>query len=881
MITPIERKLLAYLSTILVVLIVLVFLVYRGVQTMTLSGNSVGHTLQVQGEIKELASQINQAGELAREYFLTPDERLLESYADVKGQLNSQILRLRTLTSDNSTQLQRLGEMQQLMDQRLKLLDSMIQARQREEFDVVARLLRISRLSQSKDDLSKVLGEMEFEEQRLQEVRLHQQALDARFAAAIAILGILIAAALLLMTWRSIRHEIALQLEGGQKLRQKEQELRLTLSSSNAGLWFWDLTTKRLTWSDQNCALFGFDVPECKPSYELWINSLHPEDRDRVEVELETAIRERQSFNTEHRIVRPNGEIRHLLGKGQAEYNAAGRPVKMGGINIDVTELRAAEEAFYESEERFRQIAENIEAVLWIRNAQTSQLEFISSGIERLWGINAQNLISQTESWSEYIHPDDLERARTIAQESIANNGLDQEYRIITPDGKQHWVRDRGFPVKDKTGKVRNIVGFTVDTTERKQTEEIKAALFAREQEARAQAEMANRTKDEFLAIVSHELRSPLNAMLGWSRVLRSDNVDQETHDHAIRVIEQSAQMQSRLIEDLLDSARIASGKLRIESRPVSLIPVIESAIDIIQPAAKHRSIEIGTRLDSQADVITGDAGRLQQIVWNLLSNAIKFTPRRGRVEIELKRQDLWATIIVTDTGKGIKADDLPHIFNRFHQADSATTRPSSGLGLGLSLVKDLVELHGGKITAESTGEGKGSTFTINLPLRMMGEAPVQTSESKSRINRTSAPLSFPSVLSGLRILTVDDEADARDLVTVLLSKYGAAVTAASSSAEALEFLTKQEVDHPFDLIVSDIGMPDENGYTLMRRVRQLPAPEGKIPAVALTAFGRAEDRIRALQAGFQMHVPKPVEPAELMVVIARLTGRSVKASGE
>lgn len=882
MITPIERKLLIYLSIIFFVLIVLVFLVYRGVQGTVISGNLVERTLHVESEIKELDSQINEAGELAREYFLTPDEHLLGMYAGLKAQLNSQILQLNALVQGNPAQLQRLDRVKVLLDQRLALLDSMIQARRREEFDVVARLLRASRLSKSKNELSQVIAGMEQEEQRLYGERSRQQTFDSRLAAAIAVIGILVAAALLAVTGISIRREIAKQLEGGRKLRQREQELRLTLSSSNAGLWFWDIRSKLFTWSEQNYSLFGRKSGECEPSYGMWLSCLHPEDRERVEHELEVAIKGKQSFNTEHRIIWPNGEIRYLLGKGQTEYDAAGRPVKMGGINIDVTELRTAEEAFYESEERFRQIAENIEAVLWIRNAQTGHLEFISSGIERLWGISGQNLINQIESWSDYIHPDDVEQAQSLAREKFNSGNLDQEYRILLHSGKQCWVRDRGFPVTDKTGRVRHIVGFTVDTTERKQTEEMKAALFAREQEARAQAELANRTKDEFLAVVSHELRSPLNAMLGWARVLRSDNVDQETHDHAIQVIEQSAEMQSRLIEDLLDSARIASGKLRIESRPVNLIPAIESAIDTVHPLAETKNVEIKTDLDSNAGIITGDAARLQQIVWNLLSNAVKFTPRSGRIEVELKRQDPWTTITIRDTGKGISAEDLPYIFDRFRQADSSTTRRAGGLGLGLSLVKNLVELHGGQITAESSGEGKGSTFVVNLPLRAVSSKVSEVkAEVENRNDRSTGALSFPPVLKGLKILTVDDEAQARDLISTLLKKYGAAVTAAGSSAEALECLTRAGGERPFDLLVSDIGMPDENGYTLIRRIRQLPPPVGKIPAVALTAFGRAEDRIRALQAGFQMHVPKPVEPTELMVVIARLTGRSVKSSVE
>jgi PAS domain S-box-containing protein len=547
-----------------------------------------------------------------------------------------------------------------------------------------------------------------------------------------------------------------------------------------------------------------------------------------------------------------------------------------GRVRREIAGQLEREEKLYESEERFRQIAENIDAVLWIRNVRTGQLEFVSSGIDRLWGINTDELTNNHGFWSDYVHPDDRKLISEADQEKPLSGTLDREYRIITPDGRVRWVRDRVFPVKDKYGNVQRLVGFTIDTTERKQSEEIKANLLAREQAARAQAEGANRTKDEFLAIVSHELRSPLNAMLGWARVLRSGNVDEETQRHAVSVIEQSAEMQSRLIEDLIDSARIASGQLRIESRPVNLNPVIQSAVDTVHPVAESKGVEIWTELDMQAGIITGDAERMQQIVWNLLSNAVKFTPKGGRVEAKLSRQDPWVTMTVKDTGRGIKAADIPFIFDRFRQADSSSTRRAGGLGLGLSLVKNLVELHGGRITAESAGEGKGATFTVKLPLRAVsGAEPTASPDLLGVAGRGAGRLRFLPVLDGLNILTVDDEAQARDLIATLLCKYGATVTPVSSSAEAIEVLTNYRTK--FDLIVSDIGMPEENGYTLIRRIRNLPDPIGKIPAVALTAFGRSEDRIHAMEAGFQMHVPKPVEPTELMMVIASLTGRSVR----
>ncbi len=882
MTTPIERKLLTYLAIIFCTLIILVFLVYKGVQTMSSSSDMVRQTLQVKGEIKELQAQINQTGFIAREYYVTGDSRLLDEYDAVKEQLNNQINKLKEETKDNPNQQKRVETIQRLMDERSMLQGQMILSRKREEFDIIARQLREKRFSENKNELKLAIQEMENEVQALYVERSKREKSDARLAAAIAVIGILIATTSLILTGIGLRQEIAKQVDGEQKLREREQELHLALASSNAGLWFWDIKNDQVAWSDENYGVFGYKPGDCVPSYDLWVNSLHSEDREQVKQELETAIKEKRNYKTEHRIIWPNGETRRLLVRGQAKYDNEGNPIRMSGICLDITELRKTEEALFESEERFRQIAENIEAVLWIRNVKSGQVEFVSSGSERLWGINAEELMSNEKAWSSYIHADDVEKARRLARENYGDGSLDHEYRIITPDGKLRWVRDRAFPVKDIGGKVRRIVGFTVDTTERKQAEEFRANLLAREQEARAQAETANRTKDEFLAIVSHELRSPLNAMLGWARVLRSESVDQQTHDHAIQVIEQSAEMQSRLIEDLLDSARIASGKLRIESHPVNLIPVIQSAIDTVYPSAESKGVEISKQLDPNAGIITGDAERLQQIIWNVLSNAVKFTPKGGGVEIELKRLDSKAAIVVRDTGRGIKPEDMRHIFDRFRQADSSTTRRAGGLGLGLSLVKNLVELHGGNITAESEGEGKGATFTISLPLRAVGGG-VRASVAENDFDefRISGSLGSLPSLKGLNILTVDDEVQARDLVATLLTRFGASVTTASSSAEAIDVLTSNDPQPGFDLIVSDIGMPDENGYTMIRRIRHLPAPIGKIPAIALTAFGRAEDRINALEAGFQMHVPKPVEPAELMMVIASLTGRSLKTQPE
>lgn len=398
---------------------------------------------------------------------------------------------------------------------------------------------------------------------------------------------------------------------------------------------------------------------------------------------------------------------------------------------------------------------------------------------------------------------------------------------------------------------------------------------LVRERQARAEAEEANTLKDGFLAMATHELRSPLNAILGWASILRTRDLDKAMTQHALEIIEQSARTQSRLIEDILDTARITSGKLRLDVKPVILSEVIKDAIEVMRPAADAKNIQLQVSFSEQLQIISGDPDRLQQIIWNLLSNAIKFTSEGGQVTVELERAGPHVQITVSDTGKGIHPEFLPHIFERFSQPpnERAGSRRRGGLGLGLALARHLVELHGGTIGAHSEGEGKGASFTIHFPLRAIHS---RASENGDGPERFAPSESMASMLSDLRVLLVDDEDDARRLVKAVLEQYGAQVTAVGSAPAALVALESGE---DFDVVVSDIGMPDKSGYDLVRNMRSLNATRGKpIPAVALTAYGSREDRIRALSAGFQSHIAKPVEPAELAVVVASVTGRATRA---
>ena len=413
---------------------------------------------------------------------------------------------------------------------------------------------------------------------------------------------------------------------------------------------------------------------------------------------------------------------------------------------------------------------------------------------------------------------------------------------------------------------------------ERKRAEQEREQLLLREQAARAEAEAANRAKDEFLATVSHELRTPLNAILGWARMLRTTRLNEATIARALETIERNAKAQAQLIEDLLDVSRIISGKLRLDVRSVDVVTLIEAAMDSVRPAADAKGIQLQAVLDPRAGPVSGDPDRLQQVVWNLLSNAIKFTLKEGRVQVRLERINSHIEITVSDTGKGINPDFLPFVFDRFRQADGTITRAYGGLGLGLAIVRHLVELHGGSVHAYSAGEGHGATFTVRLPVMIVRDLDRFPSEAKERRHPTAgyeAPFECPPELKGLRVLLVDDDADVPQLLTEVLSQCGAEVTAVTSAAEAIDMFQRMKPD----ILVSDIEMPGEDGYSLIRKVRAMEAESGgRIPYIALTAHARIQDRLRALSAGFDAHVAKPVEPAELVTVIASVVRRITRS---
>ena len=423
-------------------------------------------------------------------------------------------------------------------------------------------------------------------------------------------------------------------------------------------------------------------------------------------------------------------------------------------------------------------------------------------------------------------------------------------------------------PIREANGAVDTILTVAIDVTEQVTSRRTVERLARREEAARHAAEEASRAKDEFLSTLSHELRTPLNAVVGWSHLLRTGAVPEEQRERAFETIERNARAQAKLIEDMLDLSRIAQGKLVLAVGPVEVVRVVEAALDAVRLAADAKKVRLQPVLDSHATIV-GDADRLQQVVWNLLSNAIKFTPKNGRVQVRVSRKESYVEVAVADDGQGIAAEFLPHVFDRFRQADGAFNRQAGGLGLGLAIVRSLVELHGGSVTAASDGLGRGATFTVRLPM-----APLRRDSTPSLHSEPGMPstptFECPPALRNLRILVVDDEKDTRELLAFVLGQCEVHVTLADSASEAIATLARA----PFDVLISDIGMPSEDGFALIRRLRRLPASlGGQIPALALTAYARSEDRIAALKAGFQMHLAKPIEPNDLLVTLATLVG--------
>jgi PAS domain S-box-containing protein len=683
--------------------------------------------------------------------------------------------------------------------------------------------------------------------------------------------------------------DVTQQKQAVQALEEREAYFRELMQSMPQVVWTnrtdgtFDFINRQ--WSQYT----GQSLDFVRSTPDAWLAALHPDDRLRVANTFRQSVRMGQGFDLEARFRRnSDGEYRWYLNRCVPLRDEQNRIFKFLGTCTDIddqkateNQLRLAAQQLKESEERFRLAnrAARIGTFRW--DAATQQFLWDEQHYD-LFGLSPEQDV-QLNAFLKAIHPDDRPRVQATVQAAIdgllGQEELHLEYRLFRPGGELRWAKMIGRIVPDGP-KPSRIFGVSIDITDQKQVEAKlhRAAterefLLDAERAARSTAERAGRMKDEFLATLSHELRTPLNAVLGYATLIRMANMSGAELTEAVATIERNARVQAQLIEDLLDMNRIISGKLKLEIESIDLSEVLTAALETVLPSAEARRIPIDCSVDPQAGLVRGDPARLQQVFWNLLSNAIKFTPPGGSVRVTLRRSESTIDLAVQDTGQGILPEFLPYVFDRFRQADATTTRKHGGLGLGLSIVKQLVELHGGSIRAESLGKDQGATFVVSLPLAT--DYHQDNLLSEHRLIRESAELPWAVAqpdLTGVRVLVVDDEPDASALIARSLAVCQAEVATANSAATAFALLEQQS----FDVLVSDIGMPEEDGYDLIRRVRSLPDDRnGQIPAVALTAFVRSEDRRRAALAGFQTHMSKPVEAGELVAIVASLAGRT------
>ena len=544
-----------------------------------------------------------------------------------------------------------------------------------------------------------------------------------------------------------------------------------------------------------------------------------------------------------------------------------------GGIAVitDITARKQAEEAAHTA---YRQLAFHVETsplavVEWDSDFRVSRW---SASAERLFGWKAEDVIGKHVNEWRFVFADDVDAVALVTnrqREGVEVHGV-QHNRNYTRDGQILFCEWYNSVLRDDREKLVSVLSLVLDVTARQSAEKERAAALVRERDARRHAEEADRLKDEFLATLSHELRTPLTSILGWASMIRNDEVEGPAAARAIETIERNARSQARLIDDLLDVSRIITGNLRLDLHPLNLVPVVETALDTLRPTADVKGILLETHFEPSECLVRGDPNRLRQVIWNLLSNAIKFTQRGGRVHLDLTCVQSSARLTVTDTGEGIATEFLPYVFDRFRQAEASISRKQGGLGLGLAVVRHLVELHGGTISAESEGSGRGSVFTVDLPLAEERRDPAKVEERRREVQRRHSRDGVVR-LDGLHVLLVEDDDDSRKLLGTMLKRYGARVTSTKSAREALRVFDGELPD----VMISDIGMPDQDGYDLIRKLRSMPPEKGGLtPAVAVTGYASRKDRERALAAGYQQHMAKPIEQADMIAAIAALVGR-------
>ncbi|MBD2612668.1 PAS domain-containing protein [Nostoc punctiforme FACHB-252] len=640
-------------------------------------------------------------------------------------------------------------------------------------------------------------------------------------------------------------------------LRESEEQFRLFVTASS------DLVYKmNADWSEMR-HLEGKDfLASTENPSSIWLERyILPEDRSQVLAVIHEAIRTKSIFELEHRVIKLDGTVGWTFSRAIPLLDAQNEIIEWFGTASEVTDRKQAEVEREQLLARVQSANETLQKFIEHTPVAVAMLDRKMRYLfaSQRWMREYASGYTDLKGLCHYEAIADIpQRWRLVHQRCLAGatERCEEDY-FLRHDGSAQWLRWEILPWYASGGEIGGIVIFVENITERKQAAQERQMLLEREQAAREQAEAANRIKDEFLAVLSHELRSPLNPILGWSKLLQNTKLDEARTKQALATIERNAKLQSGLIEDLLDVSRIIRGKLSLTISPVNLASTIQGAMETVRLAAEAKSIEIHTRLDPEIGLVLGDLTRLQQVVWNLLSNAVKFTPNEGRVEVQLEKIDHYAQITVSDNGKGITPEFLPHVFEYFRQEDGTTTRKFGGLGLGLAIVRHLLELHGGTVQADSPGDGLGATFTVRLPLM-----PTQPTVNQVELSELSLNL------KGIQVLVVDDDTDTRDLVNFVLQQAGARVIAVSCASEAITILRQFHCD----VLLSDIGMPETDGYMLIQQLEALLPQQGRqIKAIALTAYAGDFNQQKALEAGFQRHITKPIEPQQLLKEIVQL----------
>jgi PAS domain S-box-containing protein len=845
----IEKKIKTSIAVLFAALAVNGLLSYRAARTLSDNERWVTHTYAVIREIEGVLSTAKDAETGERGYIITGSDDYLEPYQSAMNQIDERIRRVETLTADNSRQQARIPTLKKKIADRLELLKTGIVLRRNGDTDGARQLIQSGAGKRMMDDIRRYIDQMEAEENELLQQRAEESRISARAADLSFVIGNVITMCLLLAIGFVIHRDVSARVRTEQELREQRLLLHVTLSSIADGVIACDEQGSVRFLNPVAESLTGWAQEEAngQPLQKVF-NIVNEQTRQAVQNPAIRAIREGAIVGLANHTV--------LLAKNGSEIpiDDSASPIKtfdgtmVGAVLVfrDITRRRRAEQELVRSHDWTESILKSISDALFVFDREWRFTYVNDQGIA-LGHKSREELIGKV-MWE--VFPDVVGTALHREYERVMSERVPGNIEFYYPPSNM-WFAHRIFPFSE------GVTAYVTDITQRRLAEEQRVRLLEDAENARSEAEAANRSKDQFLATLSHELRTPLTAIYGWVDILKHSGPDEKKLAKALEVIDRNIKAQTQLIDDLLNVSRIITGNLKMEMELIDPLPVTKAVIESVRPAVEAKSIEFLSRLDENVGRIYVDPGRWQQVLWNLFTNAVKFTPKGGQIRVEFGRVGSWAQLTVTDSGEGVDPAFLPLVFDRFTQSDSTTTRRHGGLGLGLAIVRHIVELHGGKAGVHSDGRGKGSTFIVQLPI------PPFHDEDGHNLHVTAT-----NRLDGVRVMLVEDDDDARKVVATVLDRCGASVIEAASPAEALRLLVTERAD----VLVTDIGMPEMDGYELLAKIRS-EFPETDLPAVALTAFASLEDRQKSLRSGFRAHVTKPIAVEELVAAITSTQG--------